>query len=77
MEGLIHVGLWKTDVVLETSGDRFPERVDNTKGLIALLGAFHNDPEGDQIIDLFKGYFSCAHLSEYTVEVFGSSKDFA
>ncbi len=73
VEGLVHVGLWNGDVVLEPPVDRFPHGMNVPQDLVAFLDGFNDDPEGEDIVDLVRGEVLVQHLFVDAVEVLDAS----
>ena len=73
VQGLVHVPLGHGDIVLEASGNRLPRGMDNAEHFIALPDVLHEDPDGDQIIDLVDIHITALHLAIDGVEVLAAS----
>ena len=55
VEGLVHVGFGRADVVFEFVSDGLPEGMHDAQGFIALGNGIQNDAKGDNVVDIIKG----------------------
>ena len=54
MQGLIEVGLWNRDVILESPRQRSPQRMNNAQPRVATHFCVGNDAERGEIVDLLE-----------------------
>ena len=76
MERLVHVRLRHGDIILEPSGDRLIDFVNNTQGCIAVFYGIHFDPDGKEIIDLIQRPVLVHHLLIDAEIMFDAPVDF-
>ena len=62
VEGLISVGLWSADIVLEAAQNGLVEIMDDTQNVVAVPHRVHNHPEGEQVEDLVQALVLVEHL---------------
>ena len=77
VQGLIAVGLGHRYVVLESPGDRPPQRVDHSQGLVALLHVLDDYPKRHYVVDLVERYVLRLHLAPDAVVVLQPPVDLA
>ena len=75
MQGLVHIGLWHGDIVLEPARNGFVHFMDHTQGRITVLHRIHNDPHCKNIVDLVQGLVLVHHLLINTKEVLHPAAD--
>ena len=69
VEGLVHVGLGRADIVLKAAQHRLEHVVDAAQHVIAAGDVVHDDPEGVQVEDLVQGLVLGVHLPIDGVDV--------
>jgi len=77
VEGLVHVGFGNTDIILELFGNRFPQRMYQTKNFITLGYGIENYSKRYNIVYLFKGKILGNHFLIDAVMIFVSAENFA
>ncbi len=75
VQGLIHVALGGSNVVVELLGDVPPEAMDQPQGGIAIRYAIDQNPHRSQIEDLFYVHALALHLSPDAIDVLWTSSD--
>ena len=73
VEGLVHIRLRHSDIVLETSRNWGIHLMDNTKCRIAILNGIHNNTHCEEIIDLIQGLILILHLLIDTEDMLGTA----
>lgn len=73
MDALVTVGLRRRDIILETSRNRVPQRVDDAQGRITVRYGIRDNPDREQIVDIVKIPSLGRHLPVDTVKMLGSS----
>ena len=76
VQGLIHICFRHRNIILESTGKRFPLGMNRTEYGIAILDVIHDNSQRYQIVDLLKR-FSLFQLSVNAVKMLGTSVDFA
>ena len=69
VEGLVHVGLGRADVVLEAAQDRLVHVVDTAQHAVTGGDVIHDDPKGIEIKDLTELFVLGVHLPVDGVDV--------
>ena len=72
VQGLVAVGLWQADVVLEAAGDRAEGVMHHRQGAVAALDIRANDPQRRHVVDLVEGLALALHLVPDAIEVFSA-----
>ena len=75
VEGLISVGLWSADIVLEAAQNGLVEIMDDTQNVVAVPHRVHDHPEGEQVEDLVEGLVLAEHLAVDGVGVLDPAVD--
>src|SRR5438309_2424730 len=75
VQGLIAVALRHRDVVLEATGNRLPQRVDDAERAIAVLDRVDEDAERDDVVALVEVLLAPPHLFVDAVQVLGAAGD--
>ncbi|MNT98980.1 hypothetical protein D3C71_1796760 [compost metagenome] len=73
MQRLIHIRLWHGDVILETSGHRLPQRVDNAQRGITILDVVNDNPYRQQIVDFIELLVLRRHFVVDAVNMLGAA----
>ena len=73
VEGLVHVGLGHGNIILEPAGNLVPQGMDNTEDGIAVRNGVHDNPDGDQVVDLVKGFLLQDHLPVDGIEMLAAA----
>ena len=73
VKALVEVELGEGDVILEPALYGGPAGVDQPKSPVTVLDQFHQDPNSDQIVDIFEGQPAVNHLAVDGVVVLGSA----
>ena len=76
VQGLVLVGLGRSDVILDAPGDRFPLLVDSTQNGVTFLDVLYDNAHRGQIVNLFQGLTLVFNLFIDGVEVLGSAENF-
>ena len=69
VQALVHVGLGRGDIVLEPAQDGLVEVVDHAQHVVAVRHRVHQDPEGEEVIDLVHGLILGVHFAVDAVGV--------
>ncbi len=72
---LIHVGFRQANVVVNAIGHRHPKGMNDAQRMITLGYRIHYDPNGKQIIDLFKGFLPLFDFAINGIKMLGSARD--
>ena len=75
MEGLVHIGFRHSNVILETVGQRLPQRVGNAQHRIALGNGIHNDAHRIEVVNLGQILIVPFHFFVNAVEMLGPAGD--
>ena len=75
VQRLIHIRLRHSNVVLETSRDRFIHLMYDPQGRITVFHCIYNDPHREQIIDLVQGLILIYHFFVNAEEVLDPAVD--
>ena len=67
MYALVHVRLWRGNIVLESAGDRVPQGVHDAKHRVAVRNRIDNDPEGTEVENPADIDFLGVHFAVNTV----------
>ena len=62
MQGLVHIGFWHGNIILETTRNGFIHLMDHSQCCITVLYRIHDDPHGKQIINLIQGLSLIFHF---------------
>ena len=73
MKRLVHICLWHSDIVLESSRNRSIHLMDHSQCGITVLHRVHDDPHSEQIIHLIQRLILVHHLLINTEEMLHSS----
>ena len=75
MQGLVHIGLRHSDIVLKSSRYRFIQLMNHTESRITVYQGVHYNPYSKKIVYLLKVFILINHLLIYGKKVFYSSAD--
>ena len=75
VEALVAVGLGRGDVVLETAGQRVPQRVHRTERRVAVAHRVGDDAQGDEVVDVGELLALALHLEVDAPQVLGAARD--
>ena len=75
VDALVHVGLWRGDIVLEAAGDGLEHVMDDAQHVVAVGNGIHDHAEGAEIEDAVERELLGIHLAVDAVDMLDTAED--
>ena len=75
VQALVHIGLWRGDIVLEAAGDQIEQVVDVAEDVIAVRDGINDDAERIHIVELVDRLVLGLHLAVNGIDVLDAAVD--